>query len=81
MKYAVGKFRKDWFRHSKFDGGRGDSEAHRHTGWRQHKPVRVRIRVRVTLRLAGYRQSVRLGDKHLETNDQQFYFLTEHLRS
>jgi hypothetical protein len=31
-------------------------------------------RVRVTLRLALYRQSVRLGDKPLETHDQQFFF-------
>jgi hypothetical protein len=30
---------------------------------------RVRVRVRVTLRLAVYRQSVRLGDKPLETHD------------
>jgi hypothetical protein len=28
----------------------------------------------------AYRQSVRLGDKPLETHDQQFYFLTEHLQ-
>jgi hypothetical protein len=28
------------------------------------------VRVRVTLRLAVYRQSVRLGDKPLETHDQ-----------
>jgi hypothetical protein len=31
-------------------------------------------RVRVTLRLVVYRQSVCLGDKPLETHDQQFYF-------
>jgi hypothetical protein len=37
-------------------------------------------RVRITLRLAVYRQSVRLGDKPLETHDQNFYFPTEHLR-
>jgi hypothetical protein len=36
--------------------------------------------VRVTLRLAVYRQSVRLGDEPLETHDQNFYFPTEHLR-
>jgi hypothetical protein len=30
----------------------------------------LRVRVRVTLRLAVYRQSVRLGDKPLETYDQ-----------
>jgi hypothetical protein len=34
----------------------------------------------VTLRLGVYRQSVRLGDKTLETHDQNFYFPTEHLR-
>jgi hypothetical protein len=32
--------------------------------------VRVRVRVRVTLRLSVYRQSLRLGDKPLETHDQ-----------
>jgi hypothetical protein len=31
------------------------------------------VRVRVTLRLAVYRQSVRLGDKRLETHDQHFF--------
>jgi hypothetical protein len=36
--------------------------------------------VRVTLRLAVYSQPVRLGDKSLETHDQQFHFPTEHLR-
>jgi hypothetical protein len=36
--------------------------------------VRVRVRVRVTLRVAVYSQSVRLGDKHLEPHDQQFFF-------
>jgi hypothetical protein len=39
-----------------------------------------RVRVRVALRLEVYRQSVRLGDKPLETHDHQF-FSTEHLRS
>jgi hypothetical protein len=33
----------------------------------------VRVSVRVTLRLAVYRQSVRLGDKPLETHDQYFF--------
>jgi hypothetical protein len=32
--------------------------------------LRVRVRVRVILRLAAYRQSVRLGAKPLETNGQ-----------
>jgi hypothetical protein len=32
----------------------------------------VRVTVRVTLRLMVYRQSVRLGDKPLETHDQHF---------
>jgi hypothetical protein len=36
------------------------------------------VTVRVTLCLAVYRQSVRLGAKPLETHDQNF--LTEHLR-
>jgi hypothetical protein len=35
-------------------------------------------RVRVTLRLAVYLQSIRLGDKPFETHDEQFYFPTEH---
>jgi hypothetical protein len=39
------------------------------------------VRVRVTLRLTVYRQSIRLGDKPLETHDQNFYFPTEHLLS
>jgi hypothetical protein len=42
--------------------------------------LRVKIRVRVTLRLVVYTQSVLLGDKPLETHDQQF-FSTEHFRS
>jgi hypothetical protein len=33
----------------------------------------LRLSVRVTLRLAVYRQSVRLGDKPLETHDQNFF--------
>jgi hypothetical protein len=32
-----------------------------------------RVRVRVTLRLTVYRQSVHLGDKPLETHDQYFF--------
>jgi hypothetical protein len=46
-------------------------------------PLRQRlniIRVRVTLRLAVYRQSVCLVVKLLETYDQSFYFPTERLR-
>jgi hypothetical protein len=35
----------------------------------------IRIRVTVTLRPAVYRQSVRLGDKPLETHDQHFFQL------
>jgi hypothetical protein len=38
------------------------------------------VRVRVTLRLAVYCQSVPLGGKPLETHDQ-YFFSTEHLRS
>jgi hypothetical protein len=33
----------------------------------------VTVRVRVTLRLAVYRQSFRLGAKSLETHDQRFF--------
>jgi hypothetical protein len=36
--------------------------------------VRGRVRVRVTLRLAVYRHSVRPGTKPLETHDQVFFF-------
>jgi hypothetical protein len=36
--------------------------------------LKVRFRVSVTLWLAVYRQSVRLGDKPLETHDQYFFF-------
>jgi hypothetical protein len=35
---------------------------------------------RATLRLAVYRQLVRLGDKPLGTHNQKFDFPTEHLR-
>jgi hypothetical protein len=40
----------------------------------------IKVRVRVTLRLEVYRQSVRLGDKPLETHDQKFYLPLKHLR-
>jgi hypothetical protein len=33
----------------------------------------VKVKVKVTLRLAVYRQSVRLGFKPLETHDQTFF--------
>jgi hypothetical protein len=39
--------------------------------------IGVRVRVRVTLRLTVYRQSLRLGDKPLETHDQQYFLSTE----
>jgi hypothetical protein len=44
-----------------------------------HWTTHVRVRVTVTLRLTVYRQSVHLGDKPLETHNQNFYFPTEHL--
>jgi hypothetical protein len=37
----------------------------------------VKVKVKVTLRLAVYRQSVRLGVKPLDTHDQTFSFSTE----
>jgi hypothetical protein len=37
--------------------------------------VRVRVRARVTLWLVVYRQTVRLGDKSLQTHDQHFFQL------
>jgi hypothetical protein len=36
--------------------------------------VEVKVKVKVTLRLAVYRQSVHLGVKPLETHDQIFFF-------
>jgi hypothetical protein len=39
----------------------------------------TRVKVRATLQLAGYRQSVRHGDRPLETHDL-FFFSNEHLR-
>jgi hypothetical protein len=41
--------------------------------------LKIKVKVKVTLRLAVYRQPVRLGVKHLETHDQRF-FPTEPLR-
>jgi hypothetical protein len=35
---------------------------------------KLSLKVEVTLRLAVYRQSVRLGTKPLETHDQRFFF-------
>jgi hypothetical protein len=35
--------------------------------------ITYRVRVRVTVRLAVYSQSVRLGDKPLETYNQHFF--------
>jgi hypothetical protein len=42
---------------------------------------KVKVKVRVTLLLAVYRQSVRLGVKPLESHDQRLFFSTERLRS
>jgi hypothetical protein len=39
--------------------------------------TKLPVRIRVTLRLAVYRQSVRLGYKPLETHDQHFSFPTD----
>jgi hypothetical protein len=39
-----------------------------------HSQITVKVKVKVTLRLAVYRQSVRLGVKPLETHDQIFFF-------
>jgi hypothetical protein len=47
---------------------------------RHKKTLNQYFRVRVTLRLAVYRQSVRLGDKHFEAHDQNVYFPNEHLQ-
>jgi hypothetical protein len=40
-----------------------------------HKAVDSKVKVKVTLRLAVYRQSVRLGVKPRETHDQRFFQL------
>jgi hypothetical protein len=54
--------------------GNGGGIQHRlHTG------KRVKVKVRLTLRLAVYRQSVCLGVKPLETHDQRFFPPTEPL--
>jgi hypothetical protein len=43
--------------------------------WKQAMKFNIiGARVRVTSRLAVYRQSIRLGDKPLETHDQYFSF-------
>jgi hypothetical protein len=39
------------------------------------------VKVRVTLRLAVYRKSVRLGVRPLETHDQRFFFQTNSCRN
>jgi hypothetical protein len=36
--------------------------------------TQLKVKVKVTLRLAVYRQSVRLGVRPLETHDQIFFF-------
>jgi hypothetical protein len=51
-----------------------------HSHWHEHVRVKVKVIVRVTLRLAVYLQSVRLGAKPLEDHHQRF-FLTEPFRS
>jgi hypothetical protein len=45
-----------------------------------HSEELIRVRAKVTLRMAVYHQSVGLGSEPLETHDKQFYFPTEHLR-
>jgi hypothetical protein len=39
-----------------------------------HESTEVEVKVKVTLRLAAYRQTVRLGVKPLETHDQRLFF-------
>jgi hypothetical protein len=39
-----------------------------------HGAKQFRVRLVITLRLAAYRESVRLGAKHLEIHDQHFFF-------
>jgi hypothetical protein len=44
------------------------------TGWRiSHNWQSSKLKVKVTLRLAVYRQSVRLGIKPLESHDHRFF--------
>jgi hypothetical protein len=40
----------------------------------QPSTIWIKVKIKVTLRLAVYRQSVYLGVKLLETHDQKFYF-------
>jgi hypothetical protein len=55
--------------------------AHLRLNWTlESQSVSQSVKVRVTLRLAVYHQSVRLGGKPLETHDQIFYFTTDYLR-
>jgi hypothetical protein len=42
-------------------------------------PDKVKVKVKVTLRRAVYRQSLRLGVKPLETHDQTFYNANLHI--
>jgi hypothetical protein len=53
-----------------------------HQSWVKHEYPPLGLRQseqwqRVILRLAVYRQSVRLGVKHIQTHDQRFSFSTE----
>jgi hypothetical protein len=41
--------------------------------WEDGTAITIWVRVRVTLRLVVYRQSVRLGEKPVATHDQQFF--------
>jgi hypothetical protein len=50
-------------------------------GGAQNATVRSTVRFKVTLRLAVYRQLVRLSVKTLDTHDQTFFFSTEPSRS
>jgi hypothetical protein len=43
---------------------------------KQREIFRVKVRIRVTLRLAIYHQSVHLGAKPIETHDQYFFQLS-----
>jgi hypothetical protein len=57
-------------------GDDGGIRPRLHTG---HLDFLVKVKVKVTLRLTVYRQSVRLGVRPLEAHDQRF-FPTELLR-
>jgi hypothetical protein len=64
-----------WITHSKYRCTTARVKSLLHTlPYRTACHYLLRVRVRLTLRLAVYRQSVRLGTKPLEDHEKKFYF-------